>query len=145
MPDARVTPFIYARNYMYADIMGRSLTTTTIRPSTQLTDGAASVGPDKVDLGLGDGPHADLVEGPSEEGGKGAAEDDVAVPAGQPDAHAHQVLLGDEALHVALREGVLVGEREGGVLGVPVQGYDAGVALAQLDQGVAVDLTGGAL
>ena len=99
----------------------------------------------KVDLRLGNGSHADLIERPSEEGSERAAEDDVAVSAGQPDAHTHQVLLGDEALHVAVVEGLLVGEREGGVLGVAVQGHDAGEALAQLDQGVAVDPPGSVL
>ena len=114
-------------------------------PPTQLTDGAASMRADKVDLGLRDGTHADLVESPSEEGSKGAAEDNVAVSAGQSDAHAHQVLLGNEALHVAVVEGLLVGEREGGVLGVTVQGHDARVTLAQLDKGITINFPGGKL
>ena len=103
------------------------------------------MGPHKVHLSLGDGAHADLIKGAGKEGGEGAAEDDVPVPTAEPDAHATDVLFGDEALHVAIGEGVLVGEREGGVLGVSVQGYDTLVVLAEFDQGISVYLTCGKL
>lgn len=99
----------------------------------------------EIHLGLGDGAHADLVEGTREESGEGAAEHDVPVPAAEPDAHAADVLFSDEALHIAVGEGVLVGEGEGGVLGVSVESHNTLVVLAKLDQSVSVDLTSGHL
>ena len=104
------------------------------------TDGTASVRAHKVDLSLGDSTHADLVEGSGEEGGERAAENDVPVTTGQPYAHATDVLLGDEALHIAIREGLLVGEGEGGVLGVTIQSHNAIVALPEFDQSISVYL-----
>jgi len=86
--------------------------------------------PHEVDLGLGNGAHPDLVEGTCEEGGKGAAEDDVPVSTGQADAHSSNVLFCDEALHVALVKRLLVSEGEGGVLGVSIQSHDTVVVLA---------------
>lgn len=95
----------------------------------------------EVDLSLGNGAHTNLVEGSREEGGKGAAEHDVPVTTSQPNPHAADVLLGNEALHIAAWEGGLVGEREGRVLGVPVQSNNAIVALAKLDQRFSINLT----
>ena len=103
------------------------------------------MGADKVDLGLGDGSHADLVEGTGEECGKGAAEDDVPVPASKPNANANQILFRNEALDVAIGERLLVGEGEGGVLGVAVQSQDATVVSAELHQSITVGLAGGNL
>lgn len=54
-----------------------------------LTDGDATVGAAQVDVALGDGGHAQLVEGPAEEGGEGAGEHHVAVPHGAAHRHAH--------------------------------------------------------
>ena len=65
----------------------------------------------------------DLVKSLGKESGKGTAEHHVAVPSAQAYAHAHQVLLGYEALHKALGEGILVGDGKGGVLGVPIQSH----------------------
>ena len=84
------------------------------------TNGAAGVRTHKVDLSLRDGTHADLIERASEEGSKGAAEHDVSVSACQPNAHAHNVLLCNEALHITVVEGGLVRERESGVLSVAI-------------------------
>lgn len=104
------------------------------------TNGATSVRAHKVDLSLGDGTHPDLVEGPGEEGSKGAAEHNVPVTTGQPDSHATDVLLGNEALNVTIREGLLVGEGESGVLGVSIQCHKAIVALPEFDQSVPIYL-----
>ena len=100
------------------------------------------MGTHKVDLSLGDGSHANLIECTSEEASKRADKDDVSIPAGQSDAHANQVLLGNEALDVALWEGLLVGEGEGGILGVPIGGDDSRVVLSQLHESISVRLTG---
>lgn len=99
----------------------------------------------KVDLSHGDGAHSDLVKGTREEGSKGTAEDNVPVTTGQPNAHTTDVLLCDEALYVAIGEGILVGEGEGGVLSVTVQGKDSLVVLTQLDQSIAIHFTCGKL
>lgn len=47
------------------------------------------MGAAQVDVALGDGGHAQLVEGPAEEGGEGAGEDHVAVAHGAANGHAH--------------------------------------------------------
>lgn len=47
------------------------------------------MGAAQVDVALGDGGHAQLVEGPAEEGGKGAGEHHVAVAHGAAHRHAH--------------------------------------------------------
>lgn len=54
-----------------------------------LTDGDAAVGAAQVDVALGDGGHAQLVEGPTKEGGEGAGEHHVAVPHSAAHRHAH--------------------------------------------------------
>lgn len=99
----------------------------------------------KVDLCLWDGSHSDLVKGTGEESSKRAAENDVPVPAPETDSYPAEVLLSDEALNVALREGFLVGEGEGGVFGVSVQSYDAIKVLSQLHKSIAIGLTSGNL
>ncbi len=103
------------------------------------------MGSNKVNLRLRDGPHANLVETSREESRKGAAEDHVSVATGQANPHAADILLCDETLHVALGEGVLVGEGEGRVLRVSIQGHDAVETLAKFHQGIAVDLPCGML
>ena len=103
------------------------------------------MGADKVDLSLGDGSHADLVKGTGEECSKGAAEDNVPIPASEPNADANQVLFSNEALNVAIGEGLLIGEGEGGVLGVSVKSQDAIVVGAKLHQSITVGLAGGNL
>lgn len=99
----------------------------------------------KVDLCLRDGAHADLVKRAGEEGGKGTAEHDIPVPTAQPDSHTNDILLCDEALDVTLVEGVLVGEGEGGVLGVAIKSHYTIKVLSELDQGISVHLAGGSL
>ena len=79
------------------------------------------MGSHQVDLGLRYGSHANLIESAGEERCKGTAEDDVTIPAREPNPDTHQVLLSDEAFNVAVVEGFLVGEGEGGVLGVSVK------------------------
>ena len=54
----------------------------------------------------------------------------------------YQVLLGDEALDVALGEGLLEGLGEGGVLGVSVHGHHPLAGLSQLGQRNAVRTPG---
>lgn len=112
---------------------------------SSITNGTASVRAHKVDLRLGNCTHSDLVESSREEGRKGAAEHDVPVATGQADAYAADVLLSDEALHVALGEGFLVCEGEGGVLGVSIESNNAFKVLAEFDQSVAIHLTSGML
>lgn len=54
-----------------------------------LTNRQAAVGAAQVNVALRDGCHAQLVERPAEEGGKGAGEDDVPVPGGTAHGHTH--------------------------------------------------------
>ena len=84
----------------------------------------------KVDIGLRNSAHSDLIEGTSEERSKGGAEHDIPVPAGQSDTNADEILLGNEALHVTVVEGFLVSQRESRVLGVTIQGNDTLTRLA---------------
>ena len=99
----------------------------------------------KVDVGLGNGTHADLVIGPRQEARESTDEHHLAVTASATDADANQVLLSDEALDEAVGEGILVGDGEGGVLGVSIQSNHVGVVLSKLDQGSTVRYTGGNL
>ena len=110
-----------------------------------LTDGAASMRADKVDLCLGNGSHTNLIKGTSEESCKSAAEDDVSVPATEADSNAAQVLLSNEALDVAIVERFLVRQGKGGVLGVAIQSHDSLVILTQLDQSISIRLASGNL
>ena len=103
------------------------------------------MGSNKVAVGLRDGAHSNLVVGTGEEAGEGGTDDNVAVSAGHPDADPDQILLGDEALHEAVRESVLVSQGEGGVLCVSVQGNDIGTALPKLYQRITIYLTRGKL
>lgn len=109
------------------------------------TNRAAGMGAHEVDLGLGDGTHADLVKSTGEEGGEGTTEHYVPVPAGQPDTNTTDVLLGNEALDIAVGESFLVCEGEGGVLGVPIEGNDTLVVLSQLHQSISIHFTSGNL
>lgn len=97
--------------------------------------------PHKVDLCLRDGSHSDLIKGTGEESGKGATEYDIPVPASETNTDSAEVLLGDEALNVAIGEGLFVGEGEGGVLGVSVQSNDALKVLSQLHKSITIRLT----
>ena len=99
----------------------------------------------KVDLSLRDGSHSDLIKGTSEEGGESAAEDDVSVPASETDSYSTQVLLCDEALDIAIGEGLLVGEREGGVFGVSIKSNNAIKTLSEFHEGISVCLASGNL
>ena len=99
----------------------------------------------KVDLGLRDRSHPDLIECAGEESGKGAAKYDIPVAAAESNSDATKVLLSDETLNVAIRKGLLVGEREGGVLGVTIQSEDAIKVLSKLDKRISISLTGGDL
>lgn len=54
-----------------------------------LTDGHATVGAAEVDVTLRDGGHADLIEGPGEEGSKGAAEGHRPIASGAAHCDAH--------------------------------------------------------
>ena len=56
-----------------------------------------------VDVGLRDGAHPELVEGPGEEGGERGDEGNGPTAAPGADRHTDQVLLSDEALDVVLR------------------------------------------
>lgn len=93
-----------------------------------LADADAAVRADEVDVRLRNGAHADLVESAREERGERRDERNGAVAARRTDRHAHQILLGDEAFDVALREALLDLIREGRVLRVAVQTDDALVA-----------------
>ena len=106
-----------------------------------LTDGYSSVGANKVAVGLRDSSHTDLIECTSEEACEGAAEDNVAITASHSHAHADKILLSDEALHIAIGECILVGQREGGVLGVTIHGDDTLTRFTQLDKGISIYLT----
>ena len=96
-----------------------------------LTNGAASMGSNKVGSCLRDGTHTDLVKSTGKEGSKSWAEDNVTIPAGQSDPHATDVLFSNEALDIAVIESFLVGQREGGVLCVSIQSNDPVVVLAK--------------
>ncbi len=105
------------------------------------TNGAASVRSHEVDLSPGNGTHSDLVKGTGEESSEGAAEDNVPVTTRHANPHTTDILLSNEALHIAIVEGLLVGERESGVLGVSIQSNDAIEALSKLHKGISVHLT----
>lgn len=107
-----------------------------------LTNRNTAMRANKVDVGLGDGTHADLIVSPRQETSKGAHEHHIAVTAGATDAHTNEILLSDEALDESVWEGILVGDGKGGVLGVSVQGHDIGDGLAQFDKGSAISNTG---
>ena len=76
------------------------------------TYGNAGVRADKVDVGLRDGAHTNLVKGSCQERCERAHEHDGAVTGRRTDRHADEVLLGDVALDETVGEGVLV-ERYG--------------------------------
>lgn len=54
-----------------------------------LTDGNPAVGAAEVDVAVGDGSHADLVERPREEGGKSAGKSNGPVTSGTTNCNAH--------------------------------------------------------
>lgn len=59
-----------------------------------------------------------------------------------PASASHHVLLGNEALDKAVWVLLFEDVREGGVLGVPVQGNDTVASVTQLGQGLPVGLAG---
>lgn len=63
-------------------------------------------------------------------------------PTHVPASATHHVLLGNEALDEAVRVLLFEDVREGGILGVPVQGNDTVASVAQLGQGLPVGLAG---
>ena len=99
----------------------------------------------KVDLSLRDGSHSDLVKSTSKESSKGTAEHHISITTGQSDSNTTEVLLGNETLDVTIGEGILVGEREGGVLSVTIQSNDTIVRLAKFDKSITVHFTSGVL
>ena len=100
------------------------------------------VGADQVDAGPADGGHAHEVVGPGEEGAEGGG---VGHPAPHLDADGvgHHLLLGDEALDVAVGVGLAEDLGEGGVGHLAVEGDHVAPGVAQGGQGLAVDLAGG--
>ena len=110
-----------------------------------LTNGDAGVRSYALDVGLGDGAHADLIECAREERRKGADERDGALAAPAPNAHSHQVLLSNETLDETVWERLLEGDGEGRVLGVAVHPNDTCARLSQLLQGCAVCFPSGNL
>lgn len=83
--------------------------TDTAHTHTQLTDGDAAVRAHQVDVGLGDGRHADLVVGSGEEGSERAGERHRAVTcsAANGDAHLQQRSKERESLRVDLHRPLL--------------------------------------
>ena len=69
---------------------------------TERTNGDSTVGAHQVNVGLGDGSHADLVVGSGEEGCERAGEGDGAVAAGTADGHAH-LHTGERAVELEVR------------------------------------------
>ena len=98
------------------------------------------MGPDHVDVGLGDDAHPEVVKGPGQEAGEGGDEGDGPVPAGGPHGGADQVLLADEALDEPGGVHLEHGLGKGGVLHVAVHGHHSGVGLGELGQCVSVSL-----
>ena len=70
------------------------------------------MGSAEIDVGLGDGGHADLVVGARQEGRKGGDKGHGATSSLAANGDAHQVLFRDEALHKAVREGILFGNKK---------------------------------
>lgn len=65
-----------------------------------LTDRDPAMGAYKVDIGLGDGTHPDLVISSAEEASKGADKCHSTISAGCSDGHSNQVLFRNEAFNV---------------------------------------------
>lgn len=83
---------------------------TTPPPPPALTNGHSRVRTHKVCIGLGDGPHSDLVEGPGQEAGKGWDKWHGSPSGSTADPDPNQILLGDEALDEPVRKGLLRGK-----------------------------------
>ena len=88
-----------------------------------LADRHAAVRAGELEVGARDRRHADVVEGARQEAGEGRDERDLAARR-QADRDADHVLLGDEALEVALRVRGEEALGEGRVLGVAVDHRD---------------------
>ena len=69
-----------------------------------LSNGYTAMGADDIDVGLGDDAHPEVVKGSRQKGRKGRDKGHATVAASHADGHAHQVLLADEAFHVAFGE-----------------------------------------
>ena len=83
---------------------------TTPPPPPALTNGHSWVRTHKVCIGLGDGPHSNLVEGPGQEAGKGWDKWHGSPSGSTADPDPNQILLGNEALDEPVREGILRGK-----------------------------------
>ena len=101
--------------------------------------------PHQVDVGLWDGSHTDLIISTAEERSKRAGKYNVAIPAGSSDAHTHEILFGNEALDVAVWEGISEFLGVSGILCVAVHGDDSVIVLSDLHKGRAVSHTCGNL
>ena len=111
------TTQLYLRHHRpeHGQVLQRHLT------GAVLANRAAHMRASEVGVGLRDGAHADLVEGARPEGGERARERHRPVAARDPDGHARQILLGDEALDEPVRIGVPELDRVGRVLHVTVK------------------------
>ena len=100
------------------------------------------MGADEVQAGPADGGHAHEVVGPGQEGAEGGG---VGHPAPHLDADGvgDHLLLGDEALDVAVGVGLAEDLGEGGVGDLAVEGDHVAPGVAEGGQGLAVDLAGG--
>ena len=107
-----------------------------------LTNRATNMRTTEVRRSARNGTHAELIESSAQETGESTGKRNGAAPCGSADGHAHQVLLGDEALHVAVRVRLLEVQRKGRVLCVSVHRDDAVTAGADLGQCCAVGLAG---
>ena len=82
-------------------LLRKSEDVTGVSSPAPLTDGHTAVRAAEVDVALGDGCHANLVEGPCKEGCEGAAEGHRPVACGTAHGNAH---LGSEQMASAPRE-----------------------------------------
>lgn len=108
-----------------------------------LSDAATAMGADKIHIRMGNGAHTDLVEGTGEERGMGGNKSHRASPAGGAQCHAHQVLLGYEALYEPLWKGIPKLIRICGVLGVSVEGNYPIIVGSNLGKSGAIGLASG--
>lgn len=99
------------------------------------------MGSAQLDVGLGNSSHANLIKGTTEESCKGAHKWNSALAAAASNGDTDQVLLSNEALDEALREGLLEGDGKCAVLGVTVHGNYTLAALSQLLDGSAISHT----
>lgn len=92
------------------------------------------MGPNKVNAGLKDGSHPDLINRSDQKGSKGTSKSTGLTTGGASQSHAHHVLPSNKTLNEVLRVLLLEYLREGRVLVVPVQHNDSIICMAQLSQ-----------